>query len=78
MAPIMGELNAYRKNTSALTMIIISNIEKAGELLNKKHISYFFNSTATSNCPFALTTIGTSTLPVYPWKATSVYLPGGT
>ena len=29
IAPKIGELKTYRKNTSALTMIIISNIEKA-------------------------------------------------
>ena len=34
MAPIMGELKTYRKNTSALTMIMISNIEKAANTPN--------------------------------------------
>ena len=34
MAPIMGELKTYLKNTSALTMIIISNIEKAANTPN--------------------------------------------
>jgi hypothetical protein len=34
MAPIMGELKTYLKNTSALTMIMISNIEKAANTPN--------------------------------------------
>ena len=34
IAPIIGELKTYRKNTSALTMIIISNIEKAANTPN--------------------------------------------